>query len=166
MTAYNQITQVQLHGIVSYCPSTGVFVWKKRRTKHHLIGKPAGSLSNGYLYLWIEGHSYPAHRLAWLYVHGRWPLAQVDHKNRNRADNRIGNLREATHGQNQVNKAPMARSGFTGVYPSKKSTDHPWRAAISRRGGGMKHIGQFATREEAAEAFRREAALHYGEFAR
>ena len=37
---------------------------------------------------------YYAHRLAWVWVHGRHPCGEIDHSNRNRADNRIANLRE------------------------------------------------------------------------
>ncbi|WP_420372099.1 HNH endonuclease [Pseudomonas aeruginosa] len=35
--------------------------------------------------------------MAWLYCYGKWPAAQVDHLNHRRDDNRLSNLREASH---------------------------------------------------------------------
>jgi HNH endonuclease len=59
-------------------------------------GAVAGSLnSSGYLIIGIDYRRYLAHRLAFLWVEGRWPDG-IDHCNLDRKDNRWCNLREAT----------------------------------------------------------------------
>ncbi len=42
----------------------------------------------------IFDFTYPAHRAAWMYVHGEWPKndEQIIHRNGDQRDNRIGNL--------------------------------------------------------------------------
>jgi hypothetical protein len=47
-----------------------------------------------------------AHRVAWALSTGRWPPDLIDHINRVKRDNRLANLREATHAQNLQNKSP------------------------------------------------------------
>jgi hypothetical protein len=44
------------------------------------------------------GRSGPrfAHRLVWLYVHGRHPTREIDHVNGNPTDDRIANLRQCS----------------------------------------------------------------------
>jgi len=44
-----------------YSPMTGVFT--------RLIGRGEGNISQEYLFLFIDGETYRAHRLAWLYIH-------------------------------------------------------------------------------------------------
>ena len=91
--------------LFDYNSETGVFTRRVSRGK-----SPAGSIagscgSDGYIRIGIDGRSYRAHRLAWLYVNGFWPTSQIDHVNCIRTDNRASNLREATHGENQTNAA-------------------------------------------------------------
>jgi hypothetical protein len=52
---------------------------------------------------------YSAHRLAWFYVHGKWPQSGIDHRNGDIGDNRIENLREATQAQNCANKRGLGK---------------------------------------------------------
>lgn len=73
-----------------------------------------------------------AHRLAWRLYYGRWPGVgmEVDHRNRNPGDNRITNLRLATHGQNQANSGAMSncKSGERGV--TYEARDRVWRISV------------------------------------
>ena len=46
-----------------------------------------------------------AHRLAWRLHYGEWPLFLIDHENRIKSDNRIGNLRPATKSQNGAQRS-------------------------------------------------------------
>jgi hypothetical protein len=89
---------------VDYCPETGVFRWLASRQKR-VVGTEAGSFHkhSGYRYITIDGKKHLAHRLAWLYVHGVWPASKIDHRDGNRANNRIKNLRDATQAVNSQN---------------------------------------------------------------
>ena len=105
-------------------------------------GKPAGSLrSDGYVRIQIKRKSYYAHRLIWLWVHGKWPENIIDHKDGRRNDNRSWRLRSANHLLNNQN-----RSDNPGVcYVPKRKR---YRAYITRD-GIYKHIGFYKTEEEA-----------------
>jgi hypothetical protein len=89
----------------------------------------------------------------------------VDHVNGDPLDNRRCNLRVCTSHQNHFN-VPKPRhntSGFKGV--SWKRSRRPWHAHIQHHGKKI-HIGCFATREGAAEAYNDRARILFGEFAR
>ena len=116
----------------------------------------AGSVSNcknvkGYVQIMIDYKNYTAHRLAWLYVHGRWPYEQIDHINRIKNDNRIVNLREATNSENQINIQTRSHntSGVTGVMRDSKS--NKWVAQIIRD-KKRHYLGRYDLVHEAAQA--------------
>jgi hypothetical protein len=78
---------------------------------------------NGYLrvtlYNNIKQETFGIHRLIALhYIENPDNLPEVDHINQERDDNRIENLRWATHSQNQRNCKIRKdnKSGFTGIY--------------------------------------------------
>jgi hypothetical protein len=156
------MTQDELKQILSYCPITGHFTWLIA-PKHTTInvGDRAGSLnSNGYLTITINGKAYKEHRLAWLYVHGYFPSKGIDHINGVKDDNRIDNLREATHAENNQNtiKYKNNTSGFKGVTFHKASGK--WVAQI-KKDGKHHHLGLFDTPEPAHAAYlKAKAELH------
>lgn len=80
------ITQKELKEVLHYDPTTGVFVWIKHR-KSNKIRTEAGSVNLGYRRIQIKYESYPAHRLAWLYMYGHHPTNLIDHINHNTLDN-------------------------------------------------------------------------------
>ena len=87
---------------------------------------------------------------------------EVDHINRDPLDNRRSNLRAATRGQNLANRLLPNKSGFVGVYCSKKG--HRWSAYVFR--DGRKHFfGNHHTPEEAARARDKGALKLHGAFA-
>jgi hypothetical protein len=77
----------------------------------------------------------------------------VDHINGAKLDNRRGNLRVATHAENQQNRHGLSYRGASWYARGKC-----WHAQATLA-GNYHHLGYFATREEAAAvaaAFRRE----------
>lgn len=149
-----------------YHPETGLFRW--RYGSHNRMVKPwdvAGRLDNkGYVNITLRGTTYKAHRLAWLYMTGKFPESLIDHKNQNKADNSWGNLRQADQRQNQWNTAIRIdnKSGVKGVHFCK--TWKRWIASV--RVNGVRHqVGRFATLEEAKTAVIEFRSKHHGEYA-
>src|SRR5262249_52135114 len=142
-----------------YDPTTGVLKWRAS-------GRKAGCLTkDGYLQVNINKSAYYVHRIVWAMVHGRWPAELLDHRNRNKADARISELREATNGQNKANSRANegTYSGIKGVtwHIRKKR----WLAHI-RTGGLKRHLGYFDDVEDARKAYEAAAREAWGEFAR
>lgn len=76
----------------------------------------------------------------------------VDHKNRNRLDNRRSNLRVVSTADNNRNVKPRAKSGYKGVYRNPGSSTRPWVAKITVDYRQV-YLGSFATRKDAANAY-------------
>lgn len=91
----------------------------------------------------------------------RDPKIKVDHKDRDGLNCTRENLRIATHAQNMANQMKKPSQPFKGVH-----LHYPWakKKFVVRVGG--KHIGVFASDEEAARAYDAAAREAYGEFAR
>lgn len=97
------ITQEYLRERFDYNPETGIMTFKKdyRRNK---AGTQAGYLTDrGYLRVKLKGKHYRLHRIIWMWVHGTFPVNEIDHINRNRMDNRLSNLRDVTRKVNANN---------------------------------------------------------------
>ncbi len=96
----------------------------------------------------IDGASHDLHRIAWLYVKGEWPVDEIDHKDRDKQNNKWLNLRPATRKQNLENVGVRAhsKSQIKGVYfdPKRKK----WCAYIDHE-KRRRHLGRFV---EAADA--------------
>ena len=114
------LTHARLLEKVVYDPDTGKFTHLgRRRPKVGQFDK------DGYVKISIDEVKHQAHRLAWLYMTGSYPPAdmQVDHINGVRDDNRWCNLRLVTHTENQAyriesgrTRASRSASGFRHVY--------------------------------------------------
>ncbi|GJH22455.1 HNH endonuclease [Caballeronia novacaledonica] len=156
------LTQEILRSILDYDPATGHFTRKSGRGGT-VTGSRAGTLRRGYIWISVNNKLYVAHRLAWLYVHGRWPKEQIDHINMVKSDNRIENLREATYSENGRNRPiPKSnKSGYRGVCFHKQF--QKWNANIHHHG---KHysLGLFDSPEEASRAYQRAAQQLHGSF--
>lgn len=151
------VTAKRLREVLEYDPLTGVFTWiKAGKHTQWLLGREAGRVhkKNGYREICVDGRLYFAHRLAWLYMTGQWPRDQIDHRNRQRSDNRWANLREADNSTNGLN-----RSNVSGVSFYRKGGYARWRARI-HIGGKTHSLGYFNTRE-LAEAASQSARLPY-----
>ena len=150
--------------LVHYCPETGHIHWMPRDVGHfsslrlcktwntRFAGKRAFATVNddGYLVGWILGFKIRAHHIAMAVAYGAWPEHEVDHKNGDRSDNRLENLRHATRAQNALNTGGRASRSSPYVGVSFK-TGRGWRARATIN-SVKQHIGYFSTEIEAAKA--------------
>jgi hypothetical protein len=149
----------RLRECLSYNSRTGVLRWKIR-TRNTVPGAVAGYVDwRGYRYIRIDRQLLLAHRIAWAMRHGDWPAGDLDHINRNKGDNRIANLRQASRALNVANSPARNRSGVKGVYQLKGRNQ--WYSRINT-GGEDKWLGSFSTMKAAASAFKREHQAVYG----
>lgn len=157
----DMLTAEHLHTLVHYDPETGVMTWLKKLSARQYVGDSVGSLKdNGYVWTKIYRKSYAVHRLVWLYMTGAWPTDEVEHVDRNRANNKWVNLENATHQENAGNRTPRhdSSSGVTGVLWSTK--DQAWRATICID-GRKRQIAQSKSLIVAADARRAAEREHY-----
>lgn len=151
------LTAARLREILDYCPSTGVFSWRVPSGRWGRIkaGSAAGSPNHyGHLRISINGTSYYAHRLAWLYVTGEWPVNDIDHINSNRADNKFVNLRDVAHRTNAENRSRAHRNKASGLPlgVSLDRRDGAFRADITVDGKAIS-LGRFCDPVEAHNAY-------------
>lgn len=136
-------------------------LYRRNKMPGFNINKPIGYVRfNGYIGTMVEGNSYLLHRLIFEYHHGFVP-EQIDHVNGIIDDNRIENLRSATHGQNMKNTKLRKdnKAGVKGVYKCKNS----WAAAISNN--GIRTSRYFKTKEKAEEHVEMLRSHLHGEYA-
>jgi hypothetical protein len=146
LTKENLLTHDRLTKLLTYDPETGHFIWQISKPGIS-YDKQAGSLKpEGYIVITIDYSLYLAHRLAYFYMTKEWPAEEIDHINRNRADNRWCNLRPASHSENALNCSLRKdnMSGKAGVTPSSQSS---WK--VHHKG---KYLGTFALLEDAIKA--------------
>ncbi len=116
---------------VSYDPETG----RITRLQANGQSKIAGSINyKGYRVVALKRKTYKAHRVAWLFVHGEWPREQIDHINGVRDDNRIANLREASHWLNAQNIRKPHRDSASGLLGVGVALNGRWVAKVVHRG--------------------------------
>lgn len=150
-----RITNSNVMEIFDYDPIAGELSWKVSPSKNVEAGSIAGRIDkDGYIQISYRKVSYLAHRVAWLYMYGKWPDDQIDHRDGNRANNAIANLREASCSENMQNIRVAQRNNkikLLGVTHSHNRVN-PFRATIclNRK---CRHLGYFATKEEAHSAY-------------
>jgi hypothetical protein len=147
------ITAEEARSLFDYSTETGIVAWASGAHSARRAGKPAGCMDGkGYITISVRGRRYLGHRLAWLIVNGNWPTGEIDHKNGVRCDNRLSNLRECSHAENQQNRArnQNSTSGHAGVYWNKHK--NRWQAQI-QVGGRRRFLGRFKAAEEASLAY-------------
>lgn len=155
----------EVRRLLRYEPETGTFFWRVD-TKNTATGDVAGCRqSRGYWHIKINRRLYMAHRLAWLYVTGDWPVGHVDHINGDRGDNRFANLRIATNSENARNSKMRINNacGYKGVHYKKRLNKF---VAQIRVNGRVYHLGVFKTAAEAHAAYCKAATESFGQFAR
>lgn len=163
----NELSLDRLREVLDYDPATGALTWRVRLGPMCKFESYAGSPKAGYRKISIDGRNYTASHLAWFHFYGKPPLGFLDHKNGDRGDDRIENLREATAAQNSQNIGCRANSS-TGLKGASRfnspRNNKKFRSTITVNGKRI-HLGQFDTAEEAHAAYCAKAAELHGEFA-
>lgn len=158
-----EIDVARLRERLSYDHETGVLRWKVRPTSNVAIGTVAGCLDHrGYRLVRLDRQLFLAHRVAWAIHYGVWPECDIDHRNADKGDNRIANLRLASRAQNIANSPPQNRNALPkGCYRNKGRGR--WYSKI-QIDGKVKRLGSFVTADEAAAAFKQAHHDVYGSF--
>jgi len=159
------INQERLRDVLHYDPDSGDFTWLNPTSFRVRIGDTAGyhhKTPDGKTYIQtaVDGDKHYAHRLAWFYMTGEFPVDQIDHINGDGTDNRWCNLRQVTHRENSKNQKLRSTntSGVTGVYWDTKR--EKWCASITIKGKTVS-LGRFDILSDAVDA-RSRAEIEYG----
>jgi hypothetical protein len=158
-------SQEELHRFFEY--KEGNLYWKIKTSQRIKIGDKAGHLkTNGYIALKLNNLQYRMHRIIWAYHYSAIPNnLQIDHIDGNKANNKIENLRLATHSQNKSNNKRArcdSKSNILGVCWSKAS--RKWESHI-RKNNKKIHLGYFANQNDAIAARKTAELQYFGEFA-
>jgi hypothetical protein len=122
----------------TYNPITGQILGSRGFEVGHLR-------KEGYIGLYTPQFKHlQAHHFAWYYVYGNVDFEQLDHINQIKTDNRIDNLRIATHQLNQMNRT------FKGYWFDK--TRNKYKTSIMVNHKSM-YQGYFNTEEEAKKKY-------------
>ena len=142
-------TKEVLNSLFDYNENTGIFIWKNSICNVKQ-GDIAGVANRGYVVIGINGCTFLAHRLAWIYVNGEINET-IDHINHIRNDNRMCNLRPASRLEQNRNRTKQINntSGHTGI--SFVESRNRWRARIKVEGKDI-HLGFYKTINEAIKA--------------
>ena len=129
-------------------------------------GQRAGGVQpNGYRAVCVENVRFLEHRLIYQMILGPVPAeAEIDHRDTDRLNNRIENLRACLHAQNAMN---------SGARGARELPKHVYWSTLERRykvqlraNGSTHHIGTFLSLDEASAAAAEARARLHGEFAR
>ena len=124
-------TQAFLWKWFHYYPDTGLMI-------NRATVEPIGSLQqDGYIRFTIDGKEYPMHRIIYKFMLNKYPEV-IDHKDRNKSNNKWDNLRPATVAMNAFNKGAK---GYT-------ARGNKFEASI-KYNGKQQSLGLFDTEEEA-----------------
>lgn len=157
-----RISYKQVKKLLHYNQHTGTLI--------HALGVNKGSVagwltSQGEIKVKVCNHVYKAQDLIWLYQISEWPLVPIKHRDKNKANNKWENLREATDDEilesiDQL-KIKQAKNQIALKNGSKYNGKGKYSAYI--RG---QHIGTYDCKNKATRAYNLAAVLQLGEKAR
>src|ERR1700731_3343750 len=146
-----KVTGSLLEMFLDYDPETGIFTRKLSTNPWGGAGTIAGALNEeGYTTIGLRGARLRAHRVAWVWMAGEWPEADIDHINGIRTDNRFCNLRQATRSQNLQNMGlkPSNKTGHKGVHFCNQRQKYVVQIKVDKK---TTCLGRFQTLQEAVD---------------
>lgn len=151
--AETSLTHERLRELLSYDADTGIFTWKVSGARNRAGNRAGHPGPGGRWVINLDGDVYYGARLAWFYTYGEWPKGKIIQKSDDKSDCRMSIIEDVSQSQlisrSKINS--LNKSGVKGVSWSKAKA--LWVAMITR--DGVQHyLGSFATRDEAAEAYR------------
>jgi hypothetical protein len=166
--------QTYLRECFDYNPETGVLRWRERPLHHFRQEwewrgwnrRNAGTVIDapgrgGYVSVGIDYNRFAAHRVIYKWMTGDEPPVLVDHRDRNRTNNRWGNLRAADRTQSNQNRVFKKKPGtYMGAHKGKKGR---WRCRL-KVNGRLLSLGSFDTAEEANAAYLAGVKRYFGDF--
>lgn len=157
------LTADRARALLNYDETTGLLTRRISLSHSARVGDVAGYAhpTKRYIYVFVDGRRYFAHRVVWLMCVGQWPVGQVDHINGDRIDNRLGNLREVDNRMNGQNKHVPKQGNTSGLLGVSWMTQAgKWRAQIKTE-AGMLYLGLFTDKFVAHEAYLTAKRLHH-----
>ena len=141
-----------------------VWVWREMRGKQKLKNpdwfelKGCDNKYTGYNHVRLNKKLYLYHRVKYFIHNQEWNIHNsstdnsIDHIDRDKSNNNIENLRNATHSQNMMNRDGKGYSFVKarGKYMAYISVD-----------GKRKYLGLFMTEQEAAAAYLQAKVIHH-----
>ena len=120
---------------------------------------------DGYHYVRLTNEAqkhFKIHRLVYQHFGNDWnPEMTVDHRDGDKDNNHVENLRHATHQQQQFNRKAYNKLGVKGVYQSRNKYQ-----VLIRIDGKLIRLGLFDNVEEASLAYQTKARELHGDFFR
>lgn len=155
------VSQEEVRELFEY-REDGHLYWKISKGKAKKGDRYGCVTTDGAVFGRINNKGWLEHRLIWLYHFGYLPPL-IDHKDRNRSNNKIENLRQATQAENlrnsKVNKNNT--TGHKNVYYRKDS--NTWFAKLYFNGKPVRSK-PLKTKEEAITAAVQMREQRHGEF--
>ncbi len=133
------------------------FLYRKSNMEK-ICGTPA---KNGYLRIGINNKRYYLHRIIWMINYGHTDLF-IDHKDLDKTNNEISNLRISTYQENLRNRRSRSLSGQKGVYFDKSK--NKWLVSF-RLDYKQKYLGRFANFDDAVIVAKKFIKENHREFA-
>lgn len=147
------LTLERLKELFHYEPETGLFTRIKQVSNSKAGFVMRHRNTGGHVQFAIDKKLYQAHRLAWFYVYGSLPVGFIDHINGVRHDNRISNLREASHSINAQNIRSHRsdnKEKLLGVCWKEANKKYVAQIQVN---GRVKHLGLFESANEAHQVY-------------
>jgi hypothetical protein len=110
------------------CDITTGTIFNKKRLQ---VG---ASHDSGYIVLHVKRKHFRAHRIVWLFAHGSFPDATLDHIDNDRHNNAISNLRLADYSKNAANKLKTKKRKTTSTYKGVhyRKDNKKWRYVANK----------------------------------